>query len=390
MKVSHRSSVSYEQACGELARRLRERSAEIEVEVHARIQERAPVEQTDPEYIHGLNAAVRDAIAYTLTTVETGETAAPPLPTTLLGQARLAARHGVTVATVLRRYTLGAHQVRDLILAEALRSPALLDEHLQRLLREQDFILECVLLELEREHARELQNRPSSLDAHLADLVKRLLAGRPVNTADLDYDFDRHHIGLVTQGNDSVPSLRKLARTVDGRLLLVKPGADAIWAWIGIRHRLDPDQLPKRQLADWSPSIRLGIGEPGTGPLGWSQTHRQAREAFPFALRERSTVVRYTEIALQAAAERDALAALALRQTYVVPLKDRSDADSLLRTLRAYFAAGRNAAATGAALGISRQTVSKRLQLVENVIRRPLTACAADLEITLRLEDLRG
>jgi len=390
VKVSHRSSHSYEQACADLAHALRERINEIEAEVHARIQERAPAEQTDPEYVHGLNAAVREAIAYTLTTVETGEKEAPPLPATLLVQARLAARHGVAVATVMRRYTLGAHQIRDLLLTEALRSPLVLDEHLQRLLREQDLVLERVLLDLEREHARQLQDRPVSLDARLVVLVRRLLAGQPASTADLDYDFDRHHVGLVAQGDEAVPVLRELAKAVDGRLLLVKPDADSIWAWIGSRNQLCPDQLPTRRLDNQSPRVRLGIGESGAGRLGWSQTHRQALEAFPFALHEESPVVRYARIALQAATERDALAALALRQIYVAPLRARTDDDSLLETLRAYFLAGRNAAATGAALGVSRQTVSKRLRLIETVLRRPLTACAADLEIALRLEDRRG
>jgi DNA-binding PucR family transcriptional regulator len=47
-----------------------------------------------------------------------------------------------------------------------------------------------------------------------------------------------------------------------------------------------------------------------------------------------------------------------------------------------------NASATGAALGIARQTVASRLRAAEERLGRPLEGCAAQLETALRLDAL--
>jgi DNA-binding PucR family transcriptional regulator len=57
-------------------------------------------------------------------------------------------------------------------------------------------------------------------------------------------------------------------------------------------------------------------------------------------------------------------------------------------TLRAYFAAGRNISSAAAALSVHRDTVSNRLRAIEAKIGRPPDACAADLELALRLEEM--
>ncbi len=60
----------------------------------------------------------------------------------------------------------------------------------------------------------------------------------------------------------------------------------------------------------------------------------------------------------------------------------------LRQTLRAYFAAERNASSTAAALGVSRQTVINRLRVVEERLGRSLGSCAVEVEAALRLEDM--
>jgi hypothetical protein len=388
--VPHRPSVSYEQASATLARRLRGRFRDIEAAILTRIREGAPIgPDSEPEYINGLRLAIRSAIEYSLDSIETGESAAPPIPLALLGQARLAARHDVTLGTVLCRYTLGAHHISDLIVAESMQDPHLLREHLQQLLREQALVLERVVLELGHEYGRESHDRPASHDARLVELVKRRLAGEPIDTSALNYELDRHHLGVVSQGGDSEELLRELAKTVDGRLLRIRPGGDAIWAWIGTRHPIDPDQLRTQALAQQLPEVRLGLGESGTGAVGWGQTHQQALEAFPYAVGTGSPAVRYADVALQAAIEHHNLAAISLYQLYVAPLERQADGDVLLCTLRAYFAAGRNAAAAEGALNVSRQTVSKRLRSIEALLGKPLGTCSPDFEMALRLHDFR-
>lgn len=387
LKVPQRSSASCEQARCTLARRLRARFSEIEVAVFTRIQEAIPVPaNAEPEYKRGFREAGHEAIRFMVDSIETGEAKAPSIPLALLAQARLAARHDVSLGTVLRRYGIGAHQINDQIVTEATRDPRLLGDHLQQILREQALILGRVLLELEHEYGREEPHRLDSHSERLADLVKRRLAGELVDTSILDYPFDRHHLGVVTTSGDSETRLRDLAKSVDGRLLLVRPDSDRVWAWIGTRHRVHADQLcaGERLPAD----VRLSLGESGSGPLGWGQTHRQAQEAFQYALSEGSSV-RYADIALRAAIEQNDLAAHSLRQIYVVPLETHAGGDVLIETLRAYFAADRKTASAQATLKVSRQTIWKRLHAAETILRKPLTACCPDLEIALRLHDLR-
>lgn len=382
------SSATYEEACAGLAHRLRKRAPEIHTAILTRIQAAAPIEQdAAPEYLDGLREAIRAAIVHTIARIESRERAAPPFPSAVLGQARLASHHGVSLGLVLRRYSLGSHSISKFIVDEME-----MDEYWQggamgRLLTEQAAILESGLDELEYEYHRERPNPPASPDARLVDLVKRRLAGELVDASELNYSFDAHHIGVVSEGENAAPLLRTLAQAVDARLLCVRPGGGVVWAWIGTRHRIDLSQLQSRLVAANSSSPLLAFGEPDHGSLGWCRTHQQAREAFPYAVREQRRAIRYADIALQAAIERHDLATLSLHQLYIAPLARHPDGLNLLAALRAYFAAGRNAAAAAAMLDVRRQTVSKRLRSVEALLRKPLDVCSADLEIALRLED---
>ena len=94
------------QARHDLAERLRGRAPEIEGEVMTRVFAIADPDP-DPAYAEGLRTAVCAATAYAIEIVERGEEHAPPPPPILLAQARLAARAGVGLDTVLRRYCAG-------------------------------------------------------------------------------------------------------------------------------------------------------------------------------------------------------------------------------------------------------------------------------------------
>ena len=72
-----------------------------------------------------------------------------------------------------------------------------------------------------------------------------------------------------------------------------------------------------------------------------------------------------------------------------MPLAEKSSRDVPLReTFRAYFAAEGNARAASSALGVARQTVSNRIDTVEERLQHPLAECADALQVALRLEEL--
>jgi DNA-binding PucR family transcriptional regulator len=100
-------------------------------------------------------------------------------------------------------------------------------------------------------------------------------------------------------------------------------------------------------------------------------------------------VVRYREVALLAAALRDDVLSSSLNEIYLAPLAQERDGGATLRqTLRAYFAAERNVSSAAARLEVSRKTVRSRLRAIEQRVGRSLDACAAEMEIALRLQRL--
>lgn len=372
-----------------LAARLRERLPELEAAVGARVYAISdPREVTDPAYLEGLNAALAAAVEYRLDVLEAGERQAPAVPAVLLAQARLEARDGVPLETVLRRYYAGSTLFGDFVVEEAERAEVP-SSALRRLLAEQATLGDRLLAAVSAEHAREAKNRPSSAAERRRESVKALLAGELVDTSDLGYDLDAHHLALLAKGEGVEELMRGLAGKLDRRLLAVKREEEPTWAcWLGGRNQLAAEEAV-RALADASPSgTFVAVGEPGEGLAGWRLSHFQAKAALPIAERMGRPVVRYGEVALLAAVTRDDLAEASLRQLYLAPLERARDGGKIAReTLRAYFAADRNVSSTAAALGVDRATVRNRLRAVEDLLGRPLQGSMPDLEIALRLDE---
>jgi hypothetical protein len=379
---------SFERARAELSARLRERRPEIERAVLDRVYGVAEADDSlDPTYLEGLRSACSAALEYALGAIERGEEQATPLPPVLLAQARLAARNGIGLDTVMRRYSAGYVLLSDFLVEEAERS-GMQGQGLQRLLRSQGS-LDRLLAAVGEEYAREEGERPGSSDQRRAERIERLLAGELLDASGLEYDFEGHHLGLIAKGPGAEEALKGLAAAHDRRLLVVCREEDIVWAWLGSRREIEMEELARHLSATWSPQIALAIGEPGEGPSAWRLTHHQARAALPIALRRPEPFARYADIALLAAILEDDLLATSLRRLYLEPLEaERDGGEALRETLRAYFAAGCNVSSAAACLGVSRPTVASRLSTVEAQIGRPLGIASAELEAALRLHDL--
>jgi hypothetical protein len=106
-----------------LAARLRERLPEIQRAVATRVYAISdPHDVSDSAYLFGLNAALAVAIDHRLAVLEAGERRTPDVPPVLLAQARLDARDGVSLDTVLRRYYAGSTLFGDFLVEEAERA----------------------------------------------------------------------------------------------------------------------------------------------------------------------------------------------------------------------------------------------------------------------------
>ncbi len=379
------SGARRERAGALLAERLRGRRAEIEEAILNRVYAVSePPQGAGLEYLDGLRGAVWASIEYGLAGIERGERAAPPLPEALLAQARLAARSAVSLDTVLRRYLAGHALLEDFLIEEA--QSRLEPKALAGLLRSQATLADRLLAAVSAAYSEEAARRPKSSEQRRAERVERLLAGEPLDTADLGYELGAYHLGILAAGPGAREEVMALARSTGTRCLAVHREEGALWAWLGASRCFDPAQLDRIAAAELPEGVLLAFGEPGEGIAGWRLTHRQARAALSVATRTPGTPARYREVALLASALQDELLTASLRRIYLDPLAAERDGGAILRdTLNAYFAVDRNASSAAAALGVQRHTVSSRLRVAEDLLGSPLHSCAADLEIALRI-----
>lgn len=385
------SARSLDEACSALASRLRERLPEIEAAIATRIYAISdPREVADPAYLEGLNAALAAAVEHRLAVIELGERRAPGVPAALLAQARLDARDGVSLDTVLRRYFAGNSLFGDFLVEEAARAE-IPNSALRRLLAAQATLGDRLLAAVSAEHEREAKNRPSNASERRRECVKGLLAGELVDHSELGYDLEGHHLALMASGEGASEAMRVLAARLDRRLLAVCREEDPIWAcWLGGRHSLAAEQALRALGETPLDQVTVTVGEPAEGLSGWRLSHRQAKAALPIAEHREQPVLRYANVALLASVLRDDLTATSLRQLYLEPLAATRDGGKVAReTLRAYFAAERNTSSTAAALGVDRRTVTNRIRAIEGLIGRPLKDVATDLETALLLDEAR-
>jgi PucR C-terminal helix-turn-helix domain/GGDEF-like domain len=373
-----------------LLAQLRAQREQIEQAIQARVYSVSePAETADPGYVEGLRMAVSAALDHGLAAVEHGEERSAPIPAVLLVQARLAARNGVSLDTVLRRYFAGYSVLSDFIMREADKGEPLDVGVIHRIGRDQTAILDRLLAAVTDEYTRELEDRPRSAEERRAERIRRLLAGEPLDPSGLEYEFDAWHLGVLAAGSAAAEALRALAAAHDRRLLLAQRDKEAVWAWLGGRKGFRPDEVKRLVSCSLPRGVKLALGEPGHGLTGWRLTHQQARAALPIALRTSENAIRYADVALLASILQDDLLATSLRELYLKPLeRDRDGGETARQTLRTYFAADRNISSAGAVLGVSRRTVANRLRDIEERLGRTLGDVAAEIEITLRADEL--
>lgn len=374
-----------------LRERLNERRPEIEEAVLIRVYGVSnPNEIGDLEYLEGLRAAVRAAVDYGIAGATSSERNLPPVPAPLLTQARVAARSGVSLDTILRRYFAGYALLGDFVIEEADEGGLVVGAALKHLLRVGASLFDRIVVAVSAEHAGEWAQRlDTAAKEHRAQLVDRLLAGERLDAADLAYEMETTHTAVVLSGPFDEDALRELAATLDRRVLLVRRSEKVLWAWLGGRRPLDQVDLRERIEVILGDGAAAAIGEPGEGIGGWRLSHRQARAALPLALDGATSTVRYIDVALLASLAQDDLLATSLRETYLTPLEAERDGGQAAReTLQAYFATQGNISSAAAELGVSRQTVASRLRSIEERIGRPLASFEAEMEAAMRLYEL--
>jgi DNA-binding transcriptional ArsR family regulator len=375
---------------GAVAARLRARRVEIENAIFARVGEIAPesIGDRDTEYVAGLRQAIAGSVEYALMGIEGGEEGTGPVPPAAIVQAHRAVHLEVSLETVLRRYTAGHAVLADFVIEEAENS-SLLEQGgaLRELLRVQAALLDRLMASIVEEYGGELR----SPEPCRSELVRRLLGEGPMDTAELGYELEGWHLGIIATGAAAGRVLRRLQAGLCCRLLSVSHGAGTLWVWFGGgQRRLTATDIELLLARDRAGEMSLAIGEPGRGIEGWRLTHRQAQEALRVALLRPRRLTRFADVALLVPWLADPTRAQAFVEIYLSPLDDLRDGGATLReTLQAYFRAAHNVNATAATLGVDRSTVRRRVRTIEDGLGCGLHTRQAELEVALRLEELQ-
>jgi DNA-binding Lrp family transcriptional regulator len=345
----------------------------------------------DAEYVAGLRAAVVAALKYGLEGIERGEEWVGPIPLVVSEQARRAARSGVGLDTVLRRYVVGHTLLGEFVMEEADRGDFPVDRGaLREVLRVQAVVLDRLLEAITAEHADEMRRAGRSPEQRRAERVRKLLDGGMIERSELDYELDAWHLGMIIVGAGAADVVRQLASAVNRRLLSVPHGEQSVWVWLGGRERFAFADV-KRVLTGAVPleSVMLALGEPAEGLQGWRLTHQQAQAALVVALCRPRPLTRYADVALLATALKDEVLARALADIYLSPLDDSRNRGPVLRgTLRAYLATERNVSSAAIKLKVSRSTVEDRLRTIEERLGRTLHPFPPELEVALELDGI--
>lgn len=372
-----------------VAERLRECRPEIEqavLERSAVLLEATP--GLDQEFIEAQRVAVAAAVNYGIDSIELGEERLREIPPLFHAQARLNARSGVALDTMMRRYFSGYVLLGDFLMREA-NACSLSGSVLQCIMRDTGVVFDRLISTMSEEYLREARARHSTPEERMASRVRALLKGEILEAPEIDYRFDAWHLGVVASGGGALPAMRRLAQQLDRRLLTVRPDEETVWAWFGGRAPLEADEVGAI-VPDCGPdSLDLALGDPAHGLAGWRQTHRQAQAVWPIAKRSEEGLVLYADAAMLASVLKDDLFASSLRERYLDPLASERDGGATLRaTVRAFFSANRNVSSAAAALGVGRHAVTNRLRVVEEKIGQPLSAFGAEFEAALRLDEI--
>lgn len=346
-----------------------------------------PATDRDPEFQAGREHAIAAVLDYCVAAVERGE-AWGPIPPALQAHARRAARIGIRPGVLIRGYLAG-HREFIALLNDELQSSGEVRQQAALAYLGERFrpLLEHILTSIEHEYHQEYD---LNSEDYLIQIVRRLLTQSigQSELAALDYPIHlASHVGVVAVGSGATMLLRSIESKL-GIALLVVPCGDVTWAWLGSRRRLDSDKIARVVTVNGAEGVALAIGSPHSGLDGWRQTHREAQSALLSVVRRPEPVTLYAENPLVTAALENETLAAWLR-AFIRPLLDRPNgAAVLLPALRAYLDAGFNAAAAGAALGHKRHTITQRVRIAEQELRRPLRVCAPELDTAIRLHEL--
>jgi hypothetical protein len=384
-------------ACIELARLLRARAAEIREIIFAHVRAVVPdaVADGDERLEAGLRGMIAACIECGLASIEQGARWSEPMPPVVLAHASRAASSGMSLANALRRCVASHTRGWSFVLEEAARLDLSDEQRLMLLARVSvavDSLLERLQTQVADAHVREIKRRSCSREQRRMEIALRLLDRLvdPEELAELTYELDAWHLAVIATGADAEKTVRCLASSLGRELLPIAHGTACVCAWLGGQRKLAFADIERVFLALEYRDVSLAVGELGERLPGWRQTHREAQDAALVARYWPRRLTRYQGVALEAAALRDEVLADALIERCLAPLDDEHGGGvTRRRVLRAVFEAEYNKSSAAHALDVDPETVRRHVKEAEHRLGCPLHVRQAEIEIALRVEELR-
>ncbi len=382
-----------------LARRLRSREAELWEALFAHVRSAVPhaVADGDPALAAGLREMIAACLDCGLSSIEQGSQWSGPIPPAVAAHARRAASNGVSLTTALCRCVAAYALVWSFVLDDVADHP-LPGQRTFVLLHQVSAALAAVLarvqVEIAEAQSAEITHRSRSYEQRCAEIVRRLLAAEPVGAselAELRYDLDGWHVAVIATGDGAEEAVRRLVAGLGCQILQIPQGAKAVLTWLGGSRRPAFSDIDRVRRAEGGTSgASLAVGEPGKGIEGWRTTYREAQGALLVAQDRPSEIVRYLDVALEAAALQDDALADALIGKYLCPLEDVPIGGQAARgAARALFDAEHNVSSAANALSVHRSSVHRWRNQIERRLGYRLHEHQAEIEVALRIEEMR-
>jgi hypothetical protein len=374
-------------------------SSEIDLLVDsmlARMRDQAPNFDTAsrPELAEGLRASCYGNIRAALQAL--GGDRQPPRnsPAEAMTVARATARAEIALEPLLHTYRIGHAVVleRFFALIEELDLSAPQRQSATLIGSKYLFAyVDRVVGEVSEEYTAERERVLRTSIQRRVQLVRDVLDGADIDSAELGYRLEQEHLAVVATGPVADASLRDVAHRLQRSVLTVAMTDDMVWAWLGSPRRSGPGERHDRVLAQVAGRTGYALGEPAWGVAGFRESHEQALAAHRVAAHLSQPVTRYDDVALEAALLCDAQTARRFVERELGPLTAQDARTRVLReTLASYLQSGLNAAATAATLNVSDRTVAYRMHGIEDLLGRSVLARSTELAAAVRLYRVFG
>lgn len=370
-----------------VAAAIAERSGDLERIALKRIASIGPEAPADLPYGEGRKEAISAGIHFGIALIGRGEQ--PDIPAALLSQARAAAAGEVCLDVLLRRCFAGYAAFSECLIEVSAASKQPTDVNALLGLAAAGF--DQMTAAMSEAYSRQIAGGAGNVEHRRLHAVIQILAGQPGDLSEFGYRLDLFHLGVAVPSRSGAATVHQVARDLDAILLIAEPAGPTTWGWLGFAHRPARSDLRKVAEGSLTEFDFLACGELKEGVAGWRASHRQALAAQPLAKERPGEPTWYGDMALAAAATGNDLLLTFLKEDYLERLSTGPDnGTELKRTLRIYLSTGLNGASAAAALGVSRQTVAKRLRSAESLLERSIANCASSLDTALRLECQAG